>query len=71
MASRLMLSLKKAAANLKESWSLLVMADLSRGMPEEDVTICLELGVPGGLDSVPGISILPNEEGLELERPEA
>jgi len=71
MASRLMLSLKKAAANPKESWSLLVMADLSRGRPVEDGTVRLELGVPGELDGVPGVSILPNGEGPEPERSEA
>jgi len=62
-----MISLKKAVVDPKESWSLLTMADLSQGRPVEDGTACLELGVPVELDGVPGISILRNGEGAELE----
>jgi len=65
MASRLMLSLKKAVVDSKLSWSPSVMADLGQGRPVGGIRF--ESGVPGGLDGVPGISISPNEEGVELQ----
>jgi len=65
MASRLMLSLKKAVVDSRLSWSPSVMADLDQGRPVGGIRF--ESGVPGGLDRVPGISVSPNEEGVELQ----
>ena len=65
MASRLMLSLKKAVVDSRVSWSPSVMADPGQERPAGGVRF--EAGVPGGLDGTPGISISPNEEGVELQ----
>jgi len=65
MASRLMLSLKKAVADSKVSWSPSVMADPSQRRPVGGFRS--KSGVPGGLDGVPETFILPSEEDTEPE----
>ncbi|KAF9781540.1 hypothetical protein BJ322DRAFT_229181 [Thelephora terrestris] len=63
MASRLMLSLKKAAVGSTVEWSLDTMTNARSA---EDRTICFAPRVPGGLHELSLTSTAPNEEDTEL-----
>jgi len=63
MASRLMLSLKKAAVRPKEVWSLETMTNLSG---ERSAAIRFASQVPGGLRETPPIFVVPSGEDVEL-----
>ena len=60
MASRLMLSLKKAAVEPKGVWSLETMNTMSQGELTEDGTIRPTLRASSGLHEI-------SEEGIELD----
>jgi len=63
MASRMMLSLKKAAVDPNGMWSLSTMSDHDQA---GDGTVHFASRVPSGLGQTSGSSMLPNEEGVEL-----
>ncbi|KAF9652176.1 hypothetical protein BDM02DRAFT_3109597, partial [Thelephora ganbajun] len=67
MASRIMLSLKKAAVEPRGTWSLTTMGDSGRGMPPEDETLHFASRVPGRSGQVLETPTLPNEVYIELE----
>jgi hypothetical protein len=62
MASRLMLSLKKAAAEPTGAWSVTTMSNFSLGRPPGDGTLYFASPT---LDTE--ISAPPDEEGMELD----
>ncbi|KAF9642340.1 hypothetical protein BDM02DRAFT_3124642 [Thelephora ganbajun] len=67
MASRLMLSLKKAGVQPKAMWSIPTMTDPSGGRSTEDGTIRFASQVPGGLREISLTPAAQNEEGIELD----
>ena len=66
MASRLMLSLKKAIQP-KDPWSLQIMTTTNQGRPTGDGTINFAPRVPRGLDGILRAPVVPNEEDMELD----
>lgn len=66
MASRLMLSLKKAAANQKRVWSLETMSNPSLGRTIDDGTTRFVSRVPGGSHEIPLRPMVPDVEDTEL-----
>jgi len=67
MATRLMLSLKKAAAEPKGLWSLETMATMGWGRSTEDGTADPAPRVPGGSREISLTPAAPNEEDIELD----
>lgn len=68
MASRLMLSLKKAA--IEPAWSLTTMTGLDRGMTLEDGTGTIRFAsrmLDGSQEILEETHALPNEGDIELE----
>lgn len=66
MASRLMISLKKATAQAKIPWSLDTMTTISLGRSTEDGVVNSTPRVPGGLHEISLTSAAQNEEDMEL-----
>ncbi|KAF9644339.1 hypothetical protein BDM02DRAFT_3122078, partial [Thelephora ganbajun] len=66
MASRLMLSLKKAGVQPKAMWSIATMTDPSWGRSTEGGTIRFVSQVPEGLREISSTSAAQNEGGIEL-----
>lgn len=66
MASRLMLSLKKAAIEPTGPWSLTTMTNLSTGGAPEDSVSFASPGL-GGSHEISETSAPRNEEDIELE----
>ena len=66
MASRLMLSLKKAAAQPKIPWSLKTMTIISQGRITEGGIINSPPRVPGEWHEISRVPAAPNEGGVEL-----
>ena len=67
MASRLMLSLKKATVQPSKPWSLDTMTTVSQGTSTDDGrTGYSAQRVRGGLDETSPTPAVPNEEDIEL-----
>ena len=66
MASRLMLSLKKATVQPKILWSLDTMTSMGRGRSAGGRTIIFAPRVPRGLHEASRAPVAPNEGDMEL-----
>ena len=66
MVSRLMLSLKKAAAEPTGLWSIATMESTNRGMRPEDGTLHFASKAPGGPHQISEITSLPDGGAIEL-----
>ena len=66
MASRLMLSLKKASVQPKAVWSLETMTNPGSGTPTEEARVRFAARVPGGSHENPLTPADLDEEGIEL-----
>ena len=66
MASRLMLSLKKAAAGPRTPWSLSTMTNSNRGATSDLVTIHFASRTPSAPQEIPE-SLAPLDEGDDIE----
>ena len=67
MASRLMLSLKKASVEPKGMWSLETMTNQSAGRVAGGGTVRFASWVPGGSCETSPHSVALDEEGIELD----
>ena len=67
MASRLMLSLKKAAAGPQVVWSLEIMTNPSWGSTVEEATLRFAPRVSGGRHELSLVSAGRDEEDVELD----
>ena len=67
MASRLMLSLKKAASEPPELWSISTMGDFGRGGSIGDGTLQFGSRTFDASHEISGIVPPPDEEGIELD----
>ena len=66
MASRLMLSLKKAAVQLNKPWSLETMTNISQGRPTEGRTSYSAQWVHGGSREISRTPAVLNDEDIEF-----
>jgi len=66
MASRLMLSLKKATVQPNKPWSLDTMTTVNQGTSTDGRTGYSAQRVRGGLDETSPTPAVPNEEDIEL-----
>ena len=67
MASRLMLSLKKATVQLNKPWSLDTMATIDLGMPAEGGVNYPAQRMHEGSHQIQPALAAPNEEDIELD----